>query len=222
MPKSGKLLYYWDTCSFISWLKGGSDCSQETMDGLNYIARQVNDNKAFLCTSVTTQSEVLEGKFTQEQNEKLEKFFRRRNVLLIAVDTKIAQRASEIRNYYSLRGTKIATPDATHLATAIIYKVDEFHTRDGDGKQRANDLLRLNGDVAGYPLLIRVPTAPVGPLLEGVGALPPQAIEENDENQNTQHASTEVRGSDNGHPEDQARTKAISNAVRQEASEGKS
>src|SRR5277367_6240872 len=69
-------------------------------------------------------------------------FFKRRNVVQISVDTRISQRASAIRNYYNQRGTKLTTPDSIHLATAIIYEADEFHTLDGDGKrQRANDLL---------------------------------------------------------------------------------
>jgi hypothetical protein len=48
----------------------------------------------------------------------------------------------------------VELPDAQHLATAIAYKeVDEFHTFDGD------DLLRFNGNVAGFNLKICKPTA---------------------------------------------------------------
>ena len=44
--------------------------------------------------------------------------------------------------------------DATRLATAIAYKVvDEFHTFD------EKDLLRFDGDVAGYKLKICKPSA---------------------------------------------------------------
>ena len=172
MPKSGKKLYYWDTSCFIAWLDGGKGHSADALTGLEYIATEINDNRAFLCTSVTTNTEVLQGKYTPEQIAKLENFFKRRNVSVVSVDMKISQRASQIRNYYNQRNVNIKTPDATHLATALIYKVDEFHTLDGDGeRKRPSDLLSLNGNVAGEPLHIRVPLAPELPLLKGIGPL---------------------------------------------------
>jgi predicted nucleic acid-binding protein len=172
MPKPGKKLYYWDTATFIAWLDGGKNLAVEVISGLDEIAKEINDNRAFLCTSVITQVEVLQGKLTPEQSTRFDNLFKRRNFSLINVDGRIATRASEIRNYYNQRGINIKTPDATHLATALIYKVDEFHTTDGAGeRQRPSDLLRLNGDVAGYPLHIRVPVALQPSLLAGVEPL---------------------------------------------------
>lgn len=91
-------------------------------------------------------------------------------------------RASAIREYYENQKEKrkVKTPDATHLATAIIYKANEFHTMDGlqkDGSKHRK-LLALSGDkgvdylkiVHPYPLnqppeeLIVVD----GPLLKGI------------------------------------------------------
>jgi predicted nucleic acid-binding protein len=172
MAKAGKKIYYWDTACFIAWLDGAKGHPKDVISGLDEIAKEVTANRAILCTSVATQTEILQGKMSPEQSERLENLFKRRNVISINLDTRIAKRASEIRNFYHEREIKLSVPDCQHLATAILYEADEFHTLDGDGKrQRPNDLLRLNGDVAGYPLHIRVPTAVQGSLLAGVGPL---------------------------------------------------
>src|SRR5690349_6962543 len=143
MAKAGRKTYYWDSSAFIAWLDGGKGHPKDVIAGLEEIAREVNENRAILCTSVMTETEVLQGKLTPEQADKFQNLFKRRNVHSIAVDSRIAKKASEIRNYYNGRGRKLDSPDSIHLATAIIYGVDEFHTLDGD------DLLRLNGDVPG-------------------------------------------------------------------------
>jgi len=72
---------------------------------------------------------------------------------------RIADRASVIREKH-----KIKTPDAIHLATAILYDVDEMQTMDGwheDGKR--DGLLALSGNVAEYKLLITQPYPRVTP-----------------------------------------------------------
>ena len=120
-------IYYWDTCCFIAWLTS-KDYPQEVLDGLDDVAKEVNENRAILCTSVMTDTEILEGQLTADQITKFQNLFKRRNVIQITLDQRIARRASEIRNYYNGRGIKIKTPDATHLATAIIYEAEEFHT----------------------------------------------------------------------------------------------
>jgi hypothetical protein len=57
----------------------------------------------------------------------------------------------EVREYYRTRGMKTPkTPDATHLAYALHYGVDEFHTFDGY-------LLGMGNSVAGRNLKICKP-----------------------------------------------------------------
>jgi predicted nucleic acid-binding protein len=172
MRKTGRKTYYWDSSSFIAWLNGGKGHSKDVIDGLDAIAKEINENRAILCTSVITETEVLQGKLSPEQITKFQNLFKRRNVISIGVDSKIARLASEIRNYYSTKKVRISTPDSIHLATAIIYGADEFHTLDGDGeRQRPSDLLRLNGDVAGHSLHIRIPIAVQPCLFSGVDSL---------------------------------------------------
>jgi predicted nucleic acid-binding protein len=210
MPKAGSKIYYWDTSAFIAWINGGAEYPKDVIDGLDGIAREVNDNRAVLGTSVITETELLQGKLSTEQAAKLQSLFKRRNVHSISVDSKIARMASEIRNYYSAKSIKISTPDSIHLATAIIYGADEFHTLDGAGdRQRPSDLLHLNGNVAGHSLHIRVPIAiqpslfgsvqPV-PLLEGKSA--GGKIER--EIKQIEPSATQVQGSSIGHPKSEA------------------
>jgi hypothetical protein len=62
--------------------------------------------------------------------------------------------AQEIRVFYRQRNKKLSVPDTTHLATAIHYRVDALYTFDED------DLLPLNGNVAGHDLVICKPPLP--------------------------------------------------------------
>ena len=85
------------------------------------------------------------------------------------MDTKIASIAHDIRNHYvTTGGSKLQTPDAIHLAAAILHRADEFHTFDGT-------LISLSGNVAGHRLTICKPIAKKrrtrpNPTNEGVGS----------------------------------------------------
>ena len=117
---------------------------------------------------MSTSTEVLKGKMTDEQRDRFTKLFQRRNVVQVDVTTRVLDLSEKIRNW----NPKISSPDAIHLATAILYEADEFHTTDGGGKRkRAGDLLPLDGNVAGHPLKICKPQAMQYSLLRGVGPL---------------------------------------------------
>ena len=62
----------------------------------------------------------------------------------------------------------MGTTDCQHLATAILYEADEFHTLDGSGKRKKGTILQtITGKVANkYPLHILVPRSIPGPLFE--------------------------------------------------------
>jgi len=80
---------------------------------------------------------------------------RRKNVQEVAPHMRITDRASTIREKYNVSTNKIKTPDAIHLATAIIYEADEMQTMDGYHDDGTRDgLLALSGNVADYKLLI--------------------------------------------------------------------
>jgi predicted nucleic acid-binding protein len=159
--------FYWCSCAFILWLNGRG--ALEDIEGLAEAARNVEKGDADLFTSAITRTEVLRGKMTDVQREKFSKLFQRRNVVQIDVTTRVLDMAGKIREWNG----KISTPDAIHLATAILYEADEFHTTDGGGKRkRPGDLIPLSGNVAGHKLVIRKPLATQRDLLSGVGPLP--------------------------------------------------
>jgi transposase-like protein len=57
-----------------------------------------------------------------------------------------------IEGYATSGGSKLKTPDAIHLASAILHRADEFHTFD-------ETLIALSGNVAGHKLTICKPIA---------------------------------------------------------------
>ncbi len=144
---SGKRKYYWDTDVFLAWLKGEKG-KVELVDG---IVSEVRSGKAIIVTSVMTTTEIFEGNLTEERKKQFKLLMGRRDVTQVHVDHNISDLARELREYFQRKKKKkLSTPDATHLATAAIYKVDEFHTFD-------EGLLARDGDIPGYPLKICKP-----------------------------------------------------------------
>jgi len=79
---------------------------------------------------------------------------------MVAHDQRVGRKSSQIRDCLLQKGIKVATPDSIHLATALIYEADEFHTLDGAGPhKKASDLIRLNGDPCVEGLKIIAPSA---------------------------------------------------------------
>lgn len=154
--KAGRRIFYWDAVVFIAWLKAETCWPRSVTIGMDDVAREVHSNRALLFTSTITSTEIFQGTLSKAQKDKLTALLQRTNVNRIAPDTRVTDRASAIREFYNARGIKIKTPDAIHLATAIIYKADEMQTMDGLDTQtgRKTKLLALNGDVAGYKLTI--------------------------------------------------------------------
>jgi len=158
---------YWDSCIFIAWIKDEKRKEGE-MDGVYECAEEVERNRIKIITSVLTRTEVFETNLSQEIKDKYSHLLNRRNVQLLDNDLRISNLAREIREYYDAQSKQdglpgLSTPDATHLATAIHYNVDEFWTFDNGG-YKSRSLLALSGNVAGFPLTIVKPTAIQGRL----------------------------------------------------------
>ncbi|MCX7384162.1 MAG: type II toxin-antitoxin system VapC family toxin [Alphaproteobacteria bacterium] len=156
----GDKIYYWDTCLFLAWLNDEVRKSGE-MDGVREVIERHKHRDVKIMTSSLTQVEVLNSKLPTGLADMFANFMRRINQA--SLDNKIAKLAHDIRDHYAIKakitGKKLTTPDAIHLATAIFYRVDEFHTFDSDGDSKTLGLLPLSGDVAGHRLLICKPTA---------------------------------------------------------------
>jgi predicted nucleic acid-binding protein len=152
-------IIYLDSCIIIAWIKNEARPDRE-MEGVEYCFGRINNNEIKAITSENTIGELLPGTFPSGAYDHfMRTVFKRRNFEFVITDRRILFLAQEIRNYYeSLK--KIKLSDAIHLATAIHYKANSFYTFD------EKRLLPLNGNVAGYNLLICKPP------LSGQGRLP--------------------------------------------------
>lgn len=156
MPGSSPV-YYWDACLFLAWIKDEERPTGE-MDGVREIIDLSKKRDATIMTSVLTTVEVLSAKIPAGMDTLFQQLMRR--VRRVGIDTKIVTLAHDIRNHYTIMGGKtVATPDAIHLATAIIWRATEFHTFDLLGSRQSLGLIPLSGDVAGNRLIICKPKA---------------------------------------------------------------
>jgi predicted nucleic acid-binding protein len=161
--KSSRRKIYWDNTCWLAWLNGeGTETwPASVVQGIKDVVVEVEANRAVLFTSAVTRGEIFEGKLTREQKEMYAGLMRRKNVVEVNADAKVFTEASRIREYHANQQQKrrIQLPDATHLATAIIYRADEFQTMDGlcKGGESKRKLMALSGDVGGHHLKIVQP-----------------------------------------------------------------
>ena len=166
----GKKKIYWDSSAFIAWIKNEKHNPGE-LEGLEATAKAVAENKVALFTSELTRTEVLEGRMNEVERERFRKLFFRKNVVSVDITGRVMDLSRTIREW----NNAISTQDSIHLATAILYGADEFHTTDGGGaRKRKGDLIPLSGNVAGHNLKICTPTSDQPGLFAGV---PPINIE---------------------------------------------
>lgn len=150
-------VYYWDTCLFLAWLKDEERKTGE-MDGVREVIERSKRRDAKIITSTLTSIEVLSSKVPAGMDTLFSGLMKR--IIRLGVDTKVASLAHDLRDHYAILGGKnLSTPDAIHLATAILYRVDEFHTFDEKGKNNTLGLIPLSGNVAGNRLIICKPEA---------------------------------------------------------------
>jgi len=157
----GRPLYYWDTCLFLAWIQDEQRPSGE-MAGVREVIARAKRRDALIMTSVLTITETLQSKIPAGVETLFHGLMQK--VERKSIDIKIARLAHDLRDYYSQRsgsaeGRTLSTPDALHLATAIMYRADEFHTFDAKGSRKSLGLLPLSGDVAGHKLIVCKPVA---------------------------------------------------------------
>jgi predicted nucleic acid-binding protein len=149
---------YWDSCVWISFLNADAD----RVDNCAEAIRQARASEAEIWTSSLTVVEVMkakcEGEFLALEKEKdtaFENYIGQPFVVEVQVSHDIAIMARRLMRQHPV----LKKPnDALHLATAVLYNCDEFHTYD------KTDLLPLNGLVKrtdGAALNICTPPPPV-------------------------------------------------------------
>ena len=141
----------------MAWIKDEERKSGE-MAGVLEVIERAKRRDAKLVTSVITQIEVLSSRIPVGMDALMKGLMKR--IEQVGVDIKVAGVAHNIRDHYAkLGGKTVSIPDSIHLATAILYRVDEFHTFDHDGNKTSLGLLPLSGNVGGNKLIICKPEA---------------------------------------------------------------
>ncbi|HEY9705552.1 MAG TPA: PIN domain-containing protein, partial [Allocoleopsis sp.] len=126
-------------------------------DGWNrYICflKAAENGQLIIVTSALTFIEVVklekgQPKLPKENEEKIKKFFQHEWIYIYDVNRKVGELARELMWQYEALKPK----DATHIATAIIAKVDILNTFD-------DYLIKLSEQIGSPPLIIQRPFFP--------------------------------------------------------------
>ena len=116
----------WDSCVLISLFE--QDDPERTIVLGEYLTR-LQRKEVTIVVSALVFTEVR----NDDQPEKLKNLRALENFQMVSMDVRLCDKAYTIRRRHSL-----STPDAMHLATALVCEVDELHTYD-------KRLLGLNG-----------------------------------------------------------------------------
>jgi predicted nucleic acid-binding protein len=128
---------YWDACAWLGLLNGEGD----KLQALQHVWAKAQTGEIEIWTSAFCLAEVYrlkcEGKWTAlepENDAKIDNLFDQDFVKIVQMDSEVARLAKQLlRTHEKLRKPS----DAIHLATAVLWDIDQFHTYD-DG-----DLLGL-------------------------------------------------------------------------------
>lgn len=129
---------YLDSCVIIYLLQGPESLSRAVHDAL----QPDDDDSPVVCISDLTRLECRVWPIRQGDEELLDQFdgfFSSQDVERLAIQTDTFELATELR---ARHGTK--TPDALHLATAILGGCDEFWTNDHRLTTAASGRIALN------------------------------------------------------------------------------
>ena len=125
MPRSRKLLRYWDSDCFIGWLGAETD----KQDKCRGVLQKAADGELQIVTSVLTLAEVLKVKgevpVPKERREEIDGFFKQSWIILRDVTPRIATKARDL-----VWDSSINPKDAIHVATALHFKLPRLDTFD--------------------------------------------------------------------------------------------
>jgi predicted nucleic acid-binding protein len=122
--------YCWDTTVFVAWLNRQSNAPLGDIDA---VLDDVVAGRAMLIVPVTVYTEIVRAKHAPQQIRAFDAFLSRSTVRRADGSFNVAKKAEQIRSRghtLSRRGEarNIKTPDATIIATAILFEVDALHS----------------------------------------------------------------------------------------------
>lgn len=125
----------WDTSVMIDYIRGNKSRNPDRLPQIEAVMNSVECGNYKIIVSSLLYVEILGRKNHPRVMETFNQLMKKINLIRdIGVSTNIAKRAQIIRNRFS----QLETPDAIHIATAVISQAIVFHTYD-------EYLLRLNG-----------------------------------------------------------------------------
>ncbi len=140
---------YWDSCVFISFLKKERDQYGNAIDDIEQYLREAKELKHNIYCSTITIAEVIPKHLDLTEHSKFSEFLKDYSgcIIQIGADPIVMEIAAELKSLpYKLVGgngtRKLLTPDAIHLASALVLKdaynveLDVFHTFD-NGKAKS-------------------------------------------------------------------------------------
>ena len=138
--------YYWDTSVLIALLTD-EDRPAGEMDAAKDVVLAADAGQVIIATSLMTMGEILDPKGIGAPAA-FSELFKRDNFQLLQANAAVYAEAQRLR----MAIPKLKLPDATHLASAIVYGCEELHAFDKD------DLLKLTGQEVVNGLKIRRPS----------------------------------------------------------------
>lgn len=122
---------YLETSTFIALIKGETADGVDRAEVIRKIFENASNGRWSVFTSVFTIAEVLRDRnrpiLTEEEEQRIDDFFKHDYIKLLAVDRGLAEHARKLARTHNLRPA-----DAIHLASAIRARADEFLTWDKD------------------------------------------------------------------------------------------
>ena len=170
--------YYFDACVYLAYLRNEeSHYGKARIRAIEAIWKQSERGGAAVLTSAITLTEVLAHKLNAKAEKKFIQIIQSGIHQCEDVTPPISMRARQYRDYYQANPVKcphgegirsdLTTPDAIHLATAVIFNCEQFLTFDGSSSGRKNTigLLWLENKVGNDSLIISQPEQLQGELL---------------------------------------------------------
>jgi predicted nucleic acid-binding protein len=154
MIMADQIKVYWDACAWLGMLNGETGRAQ----ALEHVWGRAKRGDIVIWTSAFCIAEVYRVRcedewamLSDENDEAINNLFDQPFVETVQIDTVVAKLAKKLLRTHE----KLKKPsDAVHLATAIHWDLDQFHTYDG------SDLLHLDGKIQtsnGSPMSICKP-----------------------------------------------------------------
>ena len=144
MPAERRL---WDSSVIIDYLGGQAEI-REACEGIVSRAER-GEVEIVVSTLATVEVAYLEGLDDQASEETIAELFSRDYFIPVAIDTRVSAIARELIRKYRT-GPKLKPPDATHLATAVQWRIPVVESTDPD-------LLRLDKLEGDPPIVVRKP-----------------------------------------------------------------